>query len=281
VLSDILGDEDHLGDMDFKVAGTEDGITALQMDIKINGITTEIMKVALEQAKGGRQHILEKMAETIKENRSEVNKNAPRIITIQIDKEKIGALIGPGGKNIKDICERTGAKIDIQDDGTVNVATLGGESGDEALRIIQESVAEAEVGKIYEGKVTKLLDFGGLVNFLGKLEGLVHISEIKKERVEAVTDVINEGDEVKVKVISVDRGKVRLSMKRVDQETGEDLSDQFDDDGSAPRGNSRRDRDGGKGRKDRRGGNDRNRSEGGNNNNSDNDSGGNRKKRFF
>jgi polyribonucleotide nucleotidyltransferase len=161
------------------------------------------------------------------------------------------------------------------------VATLGGESGDEALRIIQESVAEAEVGKIYEGKVTKLLDFGGLVNFLGKLEGLVHISEIKKERVEAVTDVINEGDEVKVKVISVDRGKVRLSMKRVDQETGEDLSDQFDDDGSAPRGNSRRDRDGGKGRKDRRGGNDRNRSEGGNNNNSDNDSGGNRKKRFF
>jgi polyribonucleotide nucleotidyltransferase len=244
VLSDILGDEDHLGDMDFKVAGTTEGVTALQMDIKINGITTEIMKVALDQAKGGRIHILEKMKSAISKNREGVNENAPQIQSITIPKDKIGEVIGPAGKNIREICETTGAKIDIEEDGTVKVAAIGLEPVQQAIQLIQDTIAEVEVGKIYEGKVVKLLDFGALVNFLGKTDGLVHISEVKNERVEKITDEVNEGDEVKVKVLSVERGKVRLSMKRVNQETGEDLSDQFEDDGTRP---SRGGRDGGRG----------------------------------
>lgn len=223
VLSDILGDEDHLGDMDFKVAGTKDGVTALQMDIKINGITTEIMKIALEQAKEGRNHILGKMAESLTEARGKVSSNAPQITTIKIDKEKIGALIGPGGKVIREICEVSGAKIDIEEDGTVNVSSVGSEATETALKMIQDIVAEVEVGKIYDGKVIKLLDFGALVNFLGKTDGLVHISEIVNERVEKVSDFVKVGDNVKVKVVAVDRGKIRLSMKRVNQETGEEI----------------------------------------------------------
>lgn len=259
VLSDILGDEDHLGDMDFKVAGTSEGITALQMDIKINGITTEIMKVALKQAKAGREYILGEMNKTLSEGRKEVSKNAPQIVTIKIDKEKIGAVIGPGGKVIREICEVSGAKVDIEDDGTINVSAVDGKASEIALQMIRDITTEAEVGKIYEGKVTKLLDFGALVNFMGKSEGLVHISEMKRERVEKVTDVVNEGDDVKVKVIGLDRGKVRLSMKRVDQSSGEDLSDQFEDDGGRPpaRRNDRDRNDRGGDRGGRRGGSDR------------------------
>lgn len=260
VLSDILGDEDHLGDMDFKVAGTPEGVTALQMDIKINGITTEIMKVALEQAKEGRLHIIGCMKTALEVAREGVNENAPQIVSISIDKEKIGALIGPGGKNIREICEVSGAKVDIEDDGTVSVSAVNGDSLEKALQMVKDTVAEVEVGTIYEGKVVKLLDFGALVNFLGSTDGLVHISEIKNERIEKITDVANVGDEVKVKVLGVDRGKVRLSMKRVDQESGADLSDQFDDDGSRPSKPRRRDDRGG-GRRD-----------GGNRNHSNNDS---------
>lgn len=234
VLSDILGDEDHLGDMDFKVAGTETGVTALQMDIKINGITTEIMKVALEQAREGRIHILSKMSAAIPEGRTGVSKNAPQITTIKINKEKIGELIGPGGKMIRQICEESGAKIDIEEDGTVKVAAVDQASADKAIEMITGITAEIEIGKIFSGKVVRLLEFGALVNFVGKTDGLVHISEIKKERVENINDAIAVGDEVKVKVLSVERGKVRLSMKRVNQETGEDLSDQFEDDGGRP-----------------------------------------------
>jgi polyribonucleotide nucleotidyltransferase len=240
VLSDILGDEDHLGDMDFKVAGTAEGVTALQMDIKISGITIEIMKIALAQAKEGRVHILGKMSETMTDSREGVNKNAPQIRTITIPKDKIGELIGPGGKNIREICETTGAKIDIEEDGTVKVAGVGLETVQKAIEIINEMFTEIEIGKIFEGKVVKLLDFGALVNFIGKTDGLVHISEIKNERIEKITDVLNVGDEVKVKVLSIERGKIRLSMKRVNQETGEDLSGQFDDDGARP---ARRERD--------------------------------------
>lgn len=266
VLSDILGDEDHLGDMDFKVAGTTEGITALQMDIKINGITTEIMKTALEQAKEGRVHILESMKKAISENREGVNENAPQIQSINIPKDKIGEVIGPAGKNIREICETTGAKIDIEEDGTVKVAAVGLEPVQQAIQLIQDTIAEVEIGKIYEGKVVKLLDFGALVNFLGKTDGLVHISEVKNERIEKISDELKEGDEVKVKVLSVERGKVRLSMKRVNQETGEDLSDQFEDDGSRP---SRGGRDGGRGGKGRdnrgdRGSRDKNRDSSGN-----------------
>ena len=225
VLSDILGDEDHLGDMDFKVAGTEKGVTALQMDIKITGITEEIMRTALDQAKDGRLHILGEMAKALSSARETVSDNAPRITTINIPKDKIRDVIGTGGKVIREICEETGAKIDIEDDGTVKVAAVDSEAGDAAIAWIKGIVAEPEVGVIYSGKVVKVVDFGAFVNFLGSRDGLVHISELAPRRVGKVTDVVNEGDMVKVKVLGIDdRGKVRLSMKVVDQDSGEDLS---------------------------------------------------------
>lgn len=229
VLSDILGDEDHLGDMDFKVAGTMNGITSLQMDIKIDGITEEIMKVALSQAKTGREHILNEMSRAITGAREELNPNAPKISTLKIDKDKIREVIGSGGKVIREICETTGAKIDIEDDGTVSVFAADGASAQAAVDWILNIVAVPEVGKIYNGKVVRVVDFGAFVNFIASQDGLVHISELADHRVGQVTDVVNEGDMVKVKVIEIDnRGKVRLSMKVVDQETGEDLSDQFE-----------------------------------------------------
>jgi polyribonucleotide nucleotidyltransferase len=226
VLSDILGDEDHLGDMDFKVAGTDQGITALQMDIKITGITEEIMKVALGQARDGRLHILGRMAEALGGAREEVSSNAPRITTISIPKDKIREVIGTGGKVIREITEQTGAKVDIEDDGTIRVAAVDGKAVDAAINWIKGIVAEPEVGTIYTGKVVKVVEFGAFVNFIGTRDGLVHISELSAERVNQVTDVINEGDEVKVKVLGIDdRGKVKLSMRVVDQATGEELPD--------------------------------------------------------
>ncbi|MGE0660188.1 MAG: polyribonucleotide nucleotidyltransferase [Reyranellaceae bacterium] len=225
VLSDILGDEDHLGDMDFKVAGTEKGVTALQMDIKITSITEEIMKVALHQASEGRKHILGEMAKGLSAAREGVNENAPRITVINVPKDKIREIIGTGGKVIREITETTGAKIDIEDDGTVKVAAVDAKAGQAAIDWIKGIVAEPEVGVIYSGKVVKVVDFGAFVNFLGARDGLVHISELAPRRVGKVTDVVNEGDVVKVKVLGVDdRGKVKLSMKAVDQATGEDIS---------------------------------------------------------
>lgn len=227
VLSDILGDEDHLGDMDFKVAGTEQGITALQMDIKVAGITEEIMKVALEQAHAGRAHILAKMNEALGGVRQEMSQHAPRIETIKIPKEKIREVIGTGGKVIREIVEVTGAKVDIEDDGTVKVSSSNLDQIKAALKWIEGIVAEPEVGRIYEGKVVSIVDFGAFVNFLGSRDGLVHISEIKPERVAKVADVLKEGEMVKVKVLGIDdRGKVRLSMRLVNQETGEELPDE-------------------------------------------------------
>ena len=224
VLSDILGDEDHLGDMDFKVAGTEEGITSLQMDIKITSITEEIMQVALDQARDGRLHILGEMGKALGTARTEVNQNAPRITVISIPKDKIREVIGTGGKVIREICETTGAKVDIEDDGTIKVAAVDAEASQAAIDWIKSIVAEPEVGVIYTGKVVKLMDFGAFVNFLGSKDGLVHISELKPERVGKVSDVVKLGDQVKVKVLGFDdRGKVKLSMKVVDQETGEDL----------------------------------------------------------
>ena len=224
VLSDILGDEDHLGDMDFKVAGTEEGITSLQMDIKITGITEEIMRTALFQAKDGRVHILSKMAEALTESRPGLGEYAPRIETLSIPVDKIREVIGSGGKVIREIVEKTGAKIDISDDGTIKVASSSGESIDAALKWINSIVAEPEVGQIYDGKVVKVVDFGAFVNFFGPRDGLVHISELAPHRVGKVTDIVKEGDEVKVKLVGFDnRGKVRLSMKVVDQETGEEI----------------------------------------------------------
>jgi len=225
VLSDIMGDEDHLGDMDFKVAGTENGITALQMDIKIDGITEEIMKVSLAQAKEGRKHILGEMAKALTTPRGTVNENAPRITTISVPKEKIREIIGTGGKVIREIVEKTGAKIDISDDGIVSVSSSNADQLQAAIDWINGIIAEVEIGKIYTGKVVRIVDFGAFVNILGSKDGLVHVSEIKNERVAKVTDVLNEGDIVKVKAIEIDKGKVRLSMKVVDQVTGEDLSD--------------------------------------------------------
>jgi polyribonucleotide nucleotidyltransferase len=225
VLSDILGDEDHLGDMDFKVAGTEAGVTALQMDIKITSITEEIMKIALAQAQKGRIHILGEMNKALNTARGEVSGNAPRITVINIPKDKIRDVIGSGGKVIREIVEQTGAKIDIEDDGTVKVSAVDSKCSDAAIKWIKGIVAEAEVGEIYDGKVVKVMDFGAFVNFLGSKDGLVHISELKNERVAKVTDVVKQGDAVKVKVLGFDdRGKVKLSMKVVDQVTGEDLS---------------------------------------------------------
>lgn len=228
VLSDILGDEDHLGDMDFKVAGTTEGITALQMDIKINGITEEIMKVALSQAKDGRHHILGEMAKALTSARTEVNDNAPRITSLSIPKEKIREVIGSGGKVIREITETTGAKIDIEDDGTIRIYATNEEQGKAAYDWIQGIVAEAELGKIYSGKVVKIMDFGAFVNFIGSKDGLVHISELADYRVAKVDDVVKEGDSVKVKVLDIDpkNGKIRLSMKVVDQETGTDITEQ-------------------------------------------------------
>ncbi|HEX3430928.1 MAG TPA: polyribonucleotide nucleotidyltransferase [Rhizomicrobium sp.] len=225
VLSDILGDEDHLGDMDFKVAGTTEGVTSLQMDIKIAGITEEIMRVALTQAKHGRLHILGEMGKAITSARAELGEHAPRIEVFSIPTDKIREVIGSGGKVIREIVEKTGAKIDIQDDGTVKVASPDGESIRAALKWIKSIVAEPEVGEIYDGKVVKVMDFGAFVNFFGPKDGLVHISELAPRRVGKVTDVVKEGDAVKVKLLGFDdRGKVRLSMKQVDQQTGEDLS---------------------------------------------------------
>ncbi|CAH1656274.1 polyribonucleotide nucleotidyltransferase [Chelatococcus sp. HY11] len=224
VLSDILGDEDHLGDMDFKVAGTDQGITALQMDIKIAGITEEIMKVALDQAKGGRLHILGEMGKALTSARAELGEYAPRIETIKIPQDKIREVIGSGGKVIREIVEKTGAKIDIGDDGTVKVASSDGKSITAAINWIKGIAAEPELNAIYEGTVVKTTDFGAFVNFFGSRDGLVHISQLAPQRVQKVTDVVKEGQKVKVKLLGFDeRGKVRLSMKAVDQETGEDL----------------------------------------------------------
>jgi polyribonucleotide nucleotidyltransferase len=224
VLSDILGDEDHLGDMDFKVAGTEQGVTALQMDIKITSITEEIMKIALGQARGGRLHILSEMAKALAKAREAVSSNAPRITTTTIPKDKIREVIGSGGKVIREICEVTGAKIDIEDDGTIKVAAVDADASQKAIDWIRGIVAEPEVGVIYNGKVVKTVDFGAFVNFLGSRDGLVHISELAPQRVGKTTDVVKVGDQVKVKVLGFDdRGKVKLSMKQVDQQTGEDI----------------------------------------------------------
>ncbi|MEE4200352.1 polyribonucleotide nucleotidyltransferase [Erythrobacter sp.] len=226
VLSDILGDEDHLGDMDFKVAGSEEGITSLQMDIKVAGITKEIMEKALEQAKAGRAHILGEMAKALTGARTEVSKHAPRIETMQIDKSKIRDVIGTGGKVIREIVAETGAKVDIDDEGTIKISSSNADEIEAAKKWIEGIVEEAEVGKIYTGKVVNIVDFGAFVNFMGGKDGLVHVSEMKNERVEKPTDVVSEGQEVKVKVLEIDnRGKVRLSMRVVDQETGEELED--------------------------------------------------------
>jgi len=225
VLSDILGDEDHLGDMDFKVAGTTNGITALQMDIKITSITEEIMKVALGQAKDGRIHILGEMSKGLVGAREGVAATAPRITQFTIPKDKIREVIGTGGKVIREITEQTGTKIDIEDDGTIKVAAVDAAAGQKAIDWIKGIVAEPEIGVIYTGKVVKCVEFGAFVNFLGSRDGLVHISELAPRRVAKVNDVVKEGDQVKVKVLGVDdRGKVRLSMKAVDQATGEDIS---------------------------------------------------------
>jgi len=227
VISDILGDEDHLGDMDFKVAGTEQGITALQMDIKITSITEEIMRIALAQAKDGRIHILGEMAKALTAPRHGVSENAPRITVISVPKDKIREIIGTGGKVIREITETTGAKIDIEDDGTVKVAATDAKAAERAIAWIRGIVAEPELGVIYTGKVVKVVDFGAFVNFLGSRDGLVHISELAPQRVNKTSDVVNMGDEVKVKVIGFDdRGKIKLSMKSVNQETGEDLTRQ-------------------------------------------------------
>ncbi|GAA4220901.1 polyribonucleotide nucleotidyltransferase [Sphingomonas endophytica] len=226
VLSDILGDEDHLGDMDFKVAGTSEGITALQMDIKISGITEEIMKVALAQAHEGRAHILAEMAKALDSTRTELSAHAPRIETFTIDKSKIREVIGTGGKVIREIVATTGAKVDIDDEGVIKVSSSDHAQIDAAIKWIKGLVEEAEVGKIYDGKVVNIVDFGAFVNFMGGKDGLVHVSEMKNERVEKPGDVVTEGQEVKVKVLEIDpRGKVRLSMRVVDQETGAELED--------------------------------------------------------
>ena len=275
VLSDILGDEDHLGDMDFKVAGSEKGITSLQMDIKVAGITQEIMKTALEQAKGGRAHILGEMNKALTGARTEVSKHAPRIETMQIDKSKIRDVIGTGGKVIREIVAETGAKVDIDDEGVIKISSSNADEIEAARKWIEGIVEEAEVGKIYNGKVVNIVDFGAFVNFMGGKDGLVHVSEMKNERVEKPTDVVSEGQEVKVKVLEIDqRGKVRLSMRVVDQETGEELEDtrpprepREPRGDRGPRGGGGRggDRRGGGGRGPRGGGRDRDGGKGGDN----------------
>jgi polyribonucleotide nucleotidyltransferase len=224
VLSDILGDEDHLGDMDFKVAGTDRGVTSLQMDIKIAGITEEIMRVALAQAKDGRLHILVEMSKALTSARAELGEHAPRIEVMQIPVDKIREVIGSGGKVIREIVEKTGAKIDIQDDGTIKIASAKADAIKAAINWIKSIASEPEVGHIYDGTVVKVMDFGAFVNFFGAKDGLVHISQLAPRRVQKTTDVVKEGDKVKVKLLGFDeRGKVRLSMKVIDQQTGEDL----------------------------------------------------------
>tara|TARA_R110000868_G_scaffold359922_4_gene621939 strand:+ start:2415 stop:4742 length:2328 start_codon:yes stop_codon:yes gene_type:complete len=246
VLSDILGDEDHLGDMDFKVAGTSEGITTMQMDIKIAGITREIFEAALHQAKEGRAHILGEMAKALDSTRSELSAHAPRIETLQIDKSKIREVIGTGGKVIREIVAETGAKVDIDDEGLIKISSSDPAQIEAARKWILGITQEAEVGKIYDGKVVNIVDFGAFVNFMGGKDGLVHVSEMKNERVEKPTDVVSEGQEVKVKVLEIDpRGKVRLSMRVVDQETGEELED------TRPAREAREPRAGGEGRGDR------------------------------
>ena len=226
VLSDILGDEDHLGDMDFKVAGTDAGVTALQMDIKITSITEAIMRTALDQARDGRKYILGEMAQGISMARDALSQMAPRITVIHINKDKIREVIGPGGKVIREICEVTGARVDLEDDGTVKIAAVDQRAADAAIEWIRSIAAEPEVGQIYTGKVVKIVDFGAFVNFLGTRDGLVHISELARERVARVSDVIQVGDTVKVKLIGIDdRGKIKLSLRAVDQQTGQDISD--------------------------------------------------------
>jgi polyribonucleotide nucleotidyltransferase len=228
VLSDILGDEDHLGDMDFKVAGTAAGITSLQMDIKIAGITEEIMKVALGQAKGGREHILGEMSKALSASRSQLGEYAPRIETMKIPVDKIREVIGSGGKVIREIVEKTGAKVNIEDDGTIKIASADGKSIEAAIKWIKSIVSEPEAGQIYDGSVVKVMEFGAFVNFFGAKDGLVHISELAPRRVQKVQDVVKEGDKVKVKFLGMDeRGKVRLSMKVVDQTTGEDITEKL------------------------------------------------------
>jgi len=217
VLTDILGDEDHLGDMDFKVAGTKDGVTALQMDIKVEGVTPEIMRVALEQARAARLHILEEMNRVLSEPRAKMSEWAPSIITLKIDPEKIRDVIGKGGAVIRQITEETGTTIDIESDGTVKIASVSGAAGREAQRRVELITADVEVGQVYEGKVARLMDFGAFVTILPGRDGLVHISQISNERVERVSDKLKEGDVIRVKVLEVDRqGRIRLSMRDVE-----------------------------------------------------------------
>jgi polyribonucleotide nucleotidyltransferase len=254
ILSDILGDEDHLGDMDFKVGGTSEGITTMQMDIKIAGITREIFEKALGQAKEGRAHILGEMAKALGEVRNELSAHAPRIETMQIDKAKIRDVIGTGGKVIREIVATTGAKVDIDDEGLIKISSSDLSQIEAARKWISGIVEEAEVGKIYDGKVVNMVDFGAFVNFMGGKDGLVHVSEIRNERTEKVTDVLSEGQAVKVKVLEIDpRGKVRLSMRVVDQETGEELEDTRPPREERPRGDrpDRGPRRDGEGRGDR------------------------------
>jgi polyribonucleotide nucleotidyltransferase len=251
VLTDILGDEDHLGDMDFKVAGTEEGVTALQMDIKITSITFDIMRQALEQAKDGRLHILGEMAKGLSGHRGDVAATAPRITVINVPKEKIRDVIGSGGKVIREITEQSGCKIDIEDDGTIKIAATTTEAAQKAIDRIRGIVAEPELGVIYNGKVVKTAEFGAFVNFLGARDGLVHISELAQDRVNRTTDVVNVGDQVKVKVIGFDeRGKVKLSMRVVDQATGADITEQVG--ARRPRGEGGEGGEGGGPRRERR-----------------------------
>jgi polyribonucleotide nucleotidyltransferase len=225
VLTDIIGDEDHYGDMDFKVTGTREGITALQMDIKIDGITREIMQQALEQAKEGRLHILDKMEAAIPKPRGEISEYAPSITTIKIKPEKVRLLIGPGGKTIREITNTTEARIDVDDEGVVNISSPDKNSVDAAIRMINEILQEAEVGKLYMGKVVKIMDFGAFVEIFPGTDGLLHISQLAHERVNKVTDVLKEGDEVLVKVLEVDdNGKIRLSRKAALGETLDNVS---------------------------------------------------------
>jgi polyribonucleotide nucleotidyltransferase len=221
VLSDILGDEDHLGDMDFKVAGTSEGVTSLQMDIKVSGVNRDVMQQALHQAKEGRLHILGIMNKTLAGARTNVSGHAPRIVTLKVKPDKIREIIGPGGKVIRGIIEATGVKMDVEDDGTVRIASVDEQAAKKAIEMVQRIVAEAEIGKIYKGTVRKIVDFGAFVEILPGTDGLVHISQLAPGRVNKVTDVLKEGDEVMVKVLEIDRqGKIRLSRKEALQETG-------------------------------------------------------------
>ncbi len=258
VLSDILGDEDHLGDMDFKVAGTDAGVTSLQMDLKIDSVTFDIMKTALDQAKGGRMHILHEMSKALTSARAEVSGNAPRVETMKVPVDKIRDIIGTGGKVIREIVEKTGAKINVEDDGTVKISAVQQEAIEAARKWIHSLTAEPEIGAIYEGKVVKVMDFGAFVNFFGAKDGLVHVSQLAKERVESPASIVKEGDMVKVKLLGFDdRGKVKLSMKVVDQATGQEIPraegepEEEDTGGDRPR-RERSDRGGGRGRGPRR-----------------------------